>query len=68
MVIKSERMSRAGYMAHGNMRNALKTFVGKLKDLGLYGRITLEWILEKWSEKVWIGVIWLRIRASGGLL
>jgi hypothetical protein len=32
------------------------------------GKIILEWILGKWGWKVWIGIIWLRIRTSSGLL
>jgi hypothetical protein len=40
----------------------------KLEDLGVDGKIILEWILEKQGGKVWIGCIWLRIGTSGGLL
>jgi hypothetical protein len=32
-----------------------------LEGLGADGGMLLEWILEKWSGKVWIGFIWLRI-------
>jgi hypothetical protein len=35
-----------------------------LENLGLDGRI----ILEEYSGRVWTGLIWLRIRTSGGLL
>jgi hypothetical protein len=35
-------------------------------DVG--ARIILKWILERWDEVVWTGVIWLRIGTSGGLL
>jgi hypothetical protein len=38
------------------------------EDLGVYGRIILEWILEKYSGKVWTGFIWHRIWTSGGFL
>jgi hypothetical protein len=38
------------------------------EDLGLHGRIILEWILEKQSGKVWTGFIWLRIETSGCML
>jgi len=36
------------------------------KDLGVGGKITLEWILE--SGEVWTGFICIRIGTSGGLL
>jgi hypothetical protein len=39
-----------------------------LEDIGIDRKIILEWIFEKWSEKVWTGCIWLRIGTSGGLL
>jgi hypothetical protein len=39
-----------------------------MEDLGIDGRIILEWILGKYSEKVWAGFIWLRIGTGGGLL
>jgi hypothetical protein len=57
----------------GEIRNAYK-IVRKpegerpLKNLGVDGRILLEWILGKQGGKVWTGHIWLRIRASGRLL
>jgi hypothetical protein len=35
--------------------------------LGIDGRIILECIVEKYSEKVWTGFIWLRIGTSGRL-
>jgi hypothetical protein len=38
------------------------------EDLGVYGRIILKYILEKWCGKLWIGCIWLRIETSGGIL
>jgi len=38
--------------------------VGKRKDhsedLGVSGKIILEWILEKWRGKLWTGFAWLR--------
>jgi hypothetical protein len=36
-------------------------------DLGIDGRIILEWILGKEGERVWTGCIWLRIGTDGGL-
>jgi hypothetical protein len=39
-----------------------------VEDLGVDGKILLEWILEKYGEKVWTGFMWLRIGTSGGLL
>jgi hypothetical protein len=48
--------------------NSYKILVGKSErknhseDLGVDGRIILEWILQKQSGKVWTGLIWLRIK------
>jgi hypothetical protein len=39
-----------------------------LEDLDVGGWTILKWILERWDEMVWIGLIWLRIGTSGGLL
>jgi hypothetical protein len=38
------------------------------EDLGIEGKIILEWILGKLGGKVWPGCIWLKISASGRLL
>jgi hypothetical protein len=38
------------------------------EDLGVDGKILLQWILGKYGGKVWNGFIWLRIGTSGGLL
>jgi hypothetical protein len=38
------------------------------EDIGVDGRIILEWTLGKQGTKVWNGCIWLRIGASGELL
>jgi hypothetical protein len=37
----------------------------RLEDLGVDGKIMLEWILGKEGAKVWTGCIWLRIGTSG---
>jgi hypothetical protein len=38
------------------------------EDLGVDGRIILEWILRKYGGKLWTGCIWLRIGTSDWLL
>jgi hypothetical protein len=37
-------------------------------DLGVDGKIILQWILGTHGEKLWSGFIWLRIGVIGGLL
>jgi len=37
-------------------------------DLGVDGRIILEWILREWGGVAWTGFVWPRMGASGGLL
>jgi hypothetical protein len=39
---------------------------GHLEDLGVDGRIILEWILGKQDRKAWIGLIWFRIGPLAG--
>jgi hypothetical protein len=41
---------------------------GDLEDIGVDGKIALEWILEKDCGRLWTGFIWLRIGTSDGLL
>jgi hypothetical protein len=64
-------MRWAGHVAHvREMRNAYKILDGKpernrqLEDIGVDGKIILEWILGKWGRKMWTGCIWLRIGTS----
>jgi hypothetical protein len=38
------------------------------EDLDVVGWTILEWILERYEGMVWIGLNWLRIGTSGGLL
>ena len=39
-----------------------------LKDAGFDGRIILRCILLRWYARAWTGLIWFRVRTSGGLL
>jgi len=41
---------------------------GHMEDLGVGGRIILEWILGKEGGKVGTGCIWFRIGTGGRLL
>jgi hypothetical protein len=38
------------------------------KDQDVGGGTILKWILERYAGMVWIGLIWLRIGTSGGIL
>jgi len=44
----------------GESRRVCRVLVGKLKDLGVDGRIILRWMFRKWSGEAWTGLIWLR--------
>jgi hypothetical protein len=37
-----------------------------LKDLGVDGRIILAWILNKYGERTWTGLVWLGYRPVVG--
>jgi len=58
----------------GELTNAYKFWLKNLKgrdhseDLDVDRKIILEWILEIYVVRVWIGFIWLRIVTSGGLM
>jgi hypothetical protein len=57
----------------GETRNAYRILVGKLErkrplDLGVGGKIILEWILETQGRKVQTRFIWLRKGTSGQVL
>jgi len=39
-----------------------------LEDVGVDGRIILKSILKKSFARSWIGLVWLRIGTSGGLM
>jgi hypothetical protein len=39
-----------------------------LKETVVGMRMLVRWILEKQDRVIWTGIIWLRIRTTGGLL
>jgi hypothetical protein len=39
-----------------------------LQDLRVDGRIILKYILQKYHDKLWIRLLWLRTETCGGLL
>jgi hypothetical protein len=74
-MIKSRRMRWAGHVARmGAKKNAYRIFVGKPKCKRLLERPRRRWVdnikmdLREIRWDVWIGLIWLRIGTSGGLL
>jgi hypothetical protein len=58
----------------GEKRNAYRLLVGKPDGKRPPGRsrrrwgIILGWILERWDEVMWTGLVWLRIGTGGELL
>jgi hypothetical protein len=58
----------------GEKRNAYRILVGKPEENRPLGRqrrrgwTILKWILEREDGMEWIGLIWLRIWTSGGIL
>jgi len=38
------------------------------EDLGVDGRIILEWISKRWDVGIWTGLGWSRIETGGGRL
>jgi hypothetical protein len=67
--IKSRRMGWAGHVARiGEKRDACRILVGKPEGKRPLGRPRREWTIVRQDGMVWIGLIWLRIGTSGGLL
>jgi hypothetical protein len=58
----------------GETRNVYRILVGKPKERDHWehqcvgGLTILKWTLDREDGMVWIGLIWLRIGTSGGLL
>jgi hypothetical protein len=75
-MIKSRKMRLVGHVVHmGKMRNACKILVEKPEKKTPLKiprcrreEKKLKWITGKLVWRVWVGLIWLRIGTSGGLL
>jgi hypothetical protein len=54
----------------GETRNAYRILVGKPEGKRPLGRPGRRWVdnIKMDLREVWIGLVWLRIRTSGGLL
>jgi hypothetical protein len=60
-------MRWTGYVACiGQVRNAYKIVFGK-GDLGVYIKIILEWILKKYTVRMWTEFSWLMTETTGGM-
>jgi hypothetical protein len=65
-MIKSRRMRWAGHVARmGVKMNACRILMVKPEGKIALGRPRRRWVD---NMKIWIGLIWLRIGTSGGLL
>jgi hypothetical protein len=71
----SRRIRWAGHIARMEIRRTRKGYWWKsqrerghkeYQDVG--GWIILVWILERWDEAMWTGLVWLRIGTGGELL
>jgi len=72
-VIKSRRMRWAGHVARmDEERGYIESWWGNRsegdhwEDLGVDGRIILEWISRRWDVFLWTGSGWPRIETGGG--
>jgi len=72
-VIKSRRMRWAGHVGRmGEERGCIGSWWGNRRegdhwgDLGVDGRIILEWIYRRWDVCIWTGLGWPRIETGGG--
>jgi hypothetical protein len=72
--IKSRRMRWAGLVARMGRRGMhignwweIQKERDHWEDQDVGGWTIIKWILERYNGMVWIGLIWLRIRTSGGL-
>jgi hypothetical protein len=74
-MIKSKRMRWAGHEARMGRRGMhirywleIKKENDRWEARDVCGWTILKWILGRYDWLVWIGLMWLRIRTSGGLL